>query len=207
MLTESALGEFSADGSRWLMSSNVCKHCTESACLDVCPTGALMRTEFGTVVVQSDVCNGCGYCVSAFPFGVIERREGDGRAWKCTLCYDRIGDGQEPACAKACPTESIKFGDLSTMRDVAAVRLNQLRGQGMSEARLYGDKEYGGLHALFLLTDKPEAYGLPNAENAVLPSRNNVRSYLGSLATAVLGLVGAIIAFRDRGGSGRGDKE
>jgi formate dehydrogenase iron-sulfur subunit len=74
----------------------------------------------------------------------------------------------------------------------------------MSEARLYGDKEYGGLHALFLLTDKPETYGLPNAENAVLPSRNNVRGYLGSLATAVLGLVGAVIAFRDRG---RGDQD
>ena len=93
-------GEPGPAGSRWLMSSDVCKHCTEAACLDVCPTGALMRTEFGTVVVQSDVCNGCGYCVSACPFGVIERRKDDGRAWKCTLCYDRIGDGLEPACAK-----------------------------------------------------------------------------------------------------------
>ena len=85
------------------------------------------------------------------------------------------------------------------MRDVAAVRLNQLRGQGLSQARLYGDKEYGGLHALFLLTDKPEAYGLPSTENAVLPSRNNVRSYLGSVVTAALGIVGAVLAFRDRG--------
>src|SRR5262245_27162887 len=112
-----------------------------------------------------------------------------------------------PACAKACPTESIKFGELSTMREVAGARLNQLRAQGMSEARLYGDKEYGGLHALFLLADKPEAYGMPNTENAVLPSRNNMRSYLGSLATAVLGLVGAVIAFRDRGGHDRDGKE
>src|SRR5207244_7349396 len=94
----------SADGFRWLMSSDVCKHCTEAACLDVCPTGALFRTEFGTVVVQEDVCNGCGYCVPACPFGVIERREGDGRAWKCTLCYDRLKDDKEPACAQACPT-------------------------------------------------------------------------------------------------------
>src|SRR5207244_1746165 len=84
-------------------------------------------------------------------------------------------------------------------RQVAGARLNQLRGQGMSEARLYGDKEYGGLHALFLLTDAPEAYGLPNTENAVLPSRNNMRSYLGSLVTAALGIVGAVFAFRDLG--------
>ena len=95
---------------RWLMTSDVCKHCTHAACLDVCPTGALFRTEFGTVVVQQDVCNGCGYCVPACPFGVIDRREDDGRAFKCTLCYDRLGDGLEPACAKACPTDSIQFG-------------------------------------------------------------------------------------------------
>src|SRR4029453_9670558 len=104
------------DGIRWLMSSDVCKHCTHAACLDVCPTGALFRTEFGTVVVQEDVCNGCGYCVPACPYGVIDRRQGDGRAWKCTLCYDRLGDGMEPACAKACPTESIQFGDLDQLR-------------------------------------------------------------------------------------------
>ena len=135
MLTESALGEFSADGSRWLMSSNVCKHCTESACLDVCPTGALMRTEFGTVVVQEDVCNGCGYCVSACPFGVIERREGDGRAWKCTLCYDRIGDGLEPACAKACPTQSIQFGPVDELRERAQLRVERAARGGGDRAR------------------------------------------------------------------------
>src|SRR5205807_2720712 len=90
---------------RWLMSSDVCKHCTSAACLEVCPTGALFRTEFDTVVVQDDICNGCGYCVSACPFGVIDRRD-DGRAWKCTLCYDRLRGGLQPACAQACPTTS-----------------------------------------------------------------------------------------------------
>jgi formate dehydrogenase iron-sulfur subunit len=153
-----------ADGSRWLMSSNVCKHCTESACLDVCPTGALMRTEFGTVVVQSDICNGCGYCVSACPFGVIERREGDGRAWKCTLCYDRIGDGLEPACAKACPTESIQFGPVDELRERAALRVEELRLAGESSAQLYLDDPadgIGGAGAFFLLLDEPEVYGLP----------------------------------------------
>ena len=100
------------DGFRWLMASDVCKHCTDAACLEVCPTGALFRTEFGTVVVQEDVCNGCGYCVPACPFGVIDQRKDDGRVWKCTLCYDRLKDDMEPACAKACPTNSIQFGEL-----------------------------------------------------------------------------------------------
>ena len=101
---------------RWLMASDVCKHCTDAACLEVCPTGALFRTEFGTVVVQEDICNGCGYCVPACPFGVLDRREEDGRVWKCTLCYDRLKDDREPACAHACPTNSIKFGDLDDLR-------------------------------------------------------------------------------------------
>jgi formate dehydrogenase iron-sulfur subunit len=156
-----------ADGQdqfRWLMASDVCKHCTHAACLDVCPTGALFRTEFGTVVVQQDVCNGCGYCVPACPYGVIDRREDDGRAWKCTLCYDRLGAGMEPACAKACPTESIQFGPLDELRDRAAARVAQLQAVGVADARLYGEDPgdgVGGDGAFFLLLDEPEVYGLP----------------------------------------------
>jgi formate dehydrogenase iron-sulfur subunit len=156
-----------ADGNdqfRWLMASDVCKHCTHAACLDVCPTGALFRTEFGTVVVQQDVCNGCGYCVPACPYGVIDRREDDGRAWKCTLCYDRLGAGMEPACAKACPTESIQFGPLDELRDRAAARVTQLQAAGVADARLYGEDPgdgVGGDGAFFLLLDEPEVYGLP----------------------------------------------
>ena len=101
------------------MSSDVCKHCSSAACLEVCPTGALFRTEFSTVVVQPDICNGCGYCVPACPFGVIDRREDDGRAFKCTLCYDRLRDGLQPACATACPTDSIQFGELDELRERA----------------------------------------------------------------------------------------
>ena len=101
---------------RWLMASDVCKHCTHAACLNVCPTGALFRTEFGTVVVQEDLCNGCGYCIPACPYGVIDQRKGDGRAWKCTLCYDRIGAGLQPACATACPTQSIQYGEVEELR-------------------------------------------------------------------------------------------
>src|SRR5437762_13154433 len=119
---------------QWLMSSDVCKHCTHAACLDVCPTGAIFRTEFGTVVVQEDVCNGCGYCVPACPFGVIDKREEDGRVWKCTLCYDRVGVGLEPACAKACPTDSIQFGPLEELRDRARLRIAILNDRGVPAA-------------------------------------------------------------------------
>jgi formate dehydrogenase iron-sulfur subunit len=149
---------------RWLMASDVCKHCTHAGCVDVCPTGALFRTEFGTVVVQQDICNGCGYCVSACPYGVIDRGPDDGRAQKCTLCYDRLGDGLEPACAKACPTQSIQFGPLDELRERADQRLAQLHGLGVAEARLYGrdpDDGVGGDGAFFLLLDEPEVYGLP----------------------------------------------
>ncbi|MFF5121873.1 4Fe-4S dicluster domain-containing protein [Dactylosporangium aurantiacum] len=162
--TGSGTGIGTDAGVRWLMASDVCKHCTNAACLDVCPTGALLRTEFGTVVVQPDVCNGCGYCVPACPYGVIDQREGDGRAWKCTMCYDRLGNGQEPACAKACPTESIQFGPLDELRERAARRVTQLHGAGVGEARLYGadpDDGVGGDGAFFLLLDEPETYGLP----------------------------------------------
>jgi formate dehydrogenase iron-sulfur subunit len=159
---------------RWLMSSDVCKHCTHAACLDVCPTGSLFRTEFGTVVVQEDICNGCGYCVPACPYGVIDQRKGDGRAWKCTMCYDRIRAGGEgggesngglmPACATACPTESIQYGPLDELRARAADRVEHLHQQGVPEARLYGhdpDDGVGGDGAFFLLLDEPEVYGLP----------------------------------------------
>ncbi|MGW1051510.1 4Fe-4S dicluster domain-containing protein [Streptomyces sp. NPDC002521] len=149
---------------RWLMASDVCKHCTHAACLDVCPTGALFRTEFGTVVVQPDVCNGCGYCVPACPYGVIDQREGDGRVWKCTLCYDRLGAGMEPACAKSCPTESIQFGPLEELRERARDRVAELHAAGVTDARLYGespDDGVGGAGAFFLLLDEPEVYGLP----------------------------------------------
>jgi formate dehydrogenase iron-sulfur subunit len=149
---------------RWLMASDVCKHCTHAACLDVCPTGALFRTEFGTVVVQEDVCNGCGYCIPACPYGVIDQRKNDGRAWKCTLCYDRLGAGMEPACAKACPTDSIQFGPLDELRERAGGRLAQMQVAGVTDARLYGADPadgVGGDGAFFLLLDEPEVYGLP----------------------------------------------
>jgi formate dehydrogenase iron-sulfur subunit len=184
---------------RWLMSSDVCKHCTHAACLDVCPTGALFRTEFDTVVVQQDVCNGCGYCVSACPFGVIDQRHDDGRVFKCTLCYDRLTVGQEPACAKACPTESIQFGPLDELRTVAAGRVQELHAAGRSEARLYGDSPddgVGGAGAFFLLLDEPEVYGLP--PNPVVTTRDLPRMWAGAAAAAASLLAGMALAFGRR---------
>jgi len=180
---------------RWLMSSDVCKHCTHAGCLDVCPTGALFRTEFGTVVVQQDICNGCGYCVSGCPYGVIQRREGDGRAWKCTLCYDRQKDGLQPACATACPTQSIQYGDLDELRVRAAARVETLHEQGVTEARLYGedpDDGVGGNGAFFLLLDEPEVYGLP--PDPVVPTRDLPRmwKFAGAAGLALLAAATAV---------------
>jgi formate dehydrogenase iron-sulfur subunit len=177
---------------RWLMSSDVCKHCTDAACLDVCPTGALFRTEFGTVVVQEDVCNGCGYCVPACPYGVIGKREDDGRVWKCTLCYDRLGEGMEPACAKACPTNSIQFGELEELRERAGARVEQLQHAGVSDAQLYGHDPHdgvGGDGAFFLLLDEPEVYGLP--PDPIATTRDLPRMWR-SAAIAAAGLIGAV---------------
>jgi formate dehydrogenase iron-sulfur subunit len=181
---------------RWLMSSDVCKHCTHAACLDVCPTGSLFRTEFGTVVVQEDICNGCGYCIPACPYGVIDQRKEDGRAWKCTLCYDRIGGGLEPACAKACPTESIQFGPLDELRERAAGRLAELHDEGTGQARLYGADPadgVGGDGAFFLLLDEPEVYGLP--ADPVVTTRDLPAMWRRAGIVAATLTVGAVAAF------------
>jgi formate dehydrogenase iron-sulfur subunit len=188
------------DGMRWLMASDVCKHCTQAACLDVCPTGALFRTEFGTVVVQEDVCNGCGYCVPACPFGVLDRREEDGRVWKCTLCYDRLKDDKEPACAQACPTNSIQFGELSELRDRAEHRLAHLQEAGQEKAQLYladDDDGVGGGGAFFLLLDDPEVYGLPPDPVDTRRQAGEVWAGAGVAAVALAaGLVAAVFGGR-----------
>jgi len=197
---------------RWLMESDVCKHCTHAGCLDVCPTGALFRTEFGTVVVQEDVCNGCGYCVPACPFGVLDKRhlprrpedaplslpllgkQEDGRVWKCTLCYDRLKGGHEPACAKACPTDSIQFGELDELRERAEQRLAKLEAERWNGPRLYGhdsDDGVGGFGAFFLLLDEPEVYGLP--PDPVVPTKHLPRLWKQTALAAAALVVGMLL--------------
>jgi formate dehydrogenase iron-sulfur subunit len=189
--------------SNWLMASDVCKHCANAPCLEVCPTGAIFRTEFDTVVVQGDICNGCGYCVPACPFGVVELSKTDGKAHKCTLCYDRMKGGYEPACSKACPTESIQFGEVDDLTARAAARVDQLHALGQRDAYLYGvpggPGATGGLrrlNAFFLLLDRPEVYGLP-----ARPSRGAERIAPG-FASGLLAMAGfavaALVALRKR---------
>ncbi len=171
---------------RWLMMSDVCKHCAASPCQQACPTGAIVYNEFGNVYIQPDICNGCAYCISACPFGVITRSSFDGHAHKCTLCFDRQRDGLVPACAKACPTQSIQFGPLTELRERAQQRVEHLHGRGVSSAYLYGDKAsetYSELNSFYLLVDKPDVYGLPAAPfNPWLHMKGDyVRSILGAV--------------------------
>jgi formate dehydrogenase iron-sulfur subunit len=185
---------------RWLMMSDVCKHCVQAGCLEVCPTGAIIRTEFDTVVIQSDVCNGCRACLGACPFGVIDINPASNTAQKCTLCYDRISVGLEPACSKACPTDSIQFGPISELRRRAEARVAQLKERGEQRAYLYGadpDGPVGGLNAFFLLVDEPEVYGLPR--DPALPSRNLTSSAaLSAVGAAVVGAVGLVSLRKQR---------
>ncbi len=192
-----ALPFFNSD--RWLMQSDVCKHCANAPCQEACPTGSIIRTEFDTVYVQQDICNGCGYCVIACPFGVIARDQyGDRTAHKCTLCYDRLKDGFEPACAKACPTDSIQFGEVEQLKAHARERLGILHERGVKEAQLYGVDDTildGGLNSFFLLLDEPEIYNLP--QNPQRPSNNVIpASFWTIVAAAVMGLFG-ILFFRE----------
>jgi formate dehydrogenase iron-sulfur subunit len=206
MAQEPALPEAGMD--RWLFASDVCKHCTNAGCLDACPTGALIRTEFETVIVQPDVCNGCGYCVTACPFGVIARDPYDGRAAKCTLCYDRLQDGLEPACAKACPTDSIQFGPYDELVERAERRVLELHERGLDTAYLYGaadedaDQLAGGLGAFFLLTEPPERFGLPAQADSPVQEAMPVATAAGvaaGVAAVATAAVSVLLAHRRAG--------
>lgn len=194
--------QFSSDPDRsqsaWLMMSDVCKHCVDAPCLDVCPTNAIIRTEFDTVYINESACNGCRDCIAACPFGVIHMSENRNVAQKCTFCYDRLQNNLVPACAQACPTDSIQFGPLEELQHRARERVSQLHRQGEIDARLYGadDKVLGGLNSFYLLMDEPEVYGLPS--NPKLPSQSVPRSAFWSIVTAAMTALGVLFAFRDR---------
>ncbi|MDQ3068897.1 MAG: 4Fe-4S dicluster domain-containing protein [Acidobacteriota bacterium] len=177
----------------WQFSSDVCKHCENAGCLEGCPTGAIVRTEFGGVFVQPDICNGCGYCVVTCPFGVVDRRPGDGRAFKCTFCYDRQKAGLKPACATACPTESILFGPIDEMQATAAARIETLHARGAADATLYdaANSSVGGIHSLFILRGDPEEFNLP--ANPVMPTVHLRTGWTSAFLTS-LGLAASAIA-------------
>ena len=194
------------ENGRWLLMSDVCKHCVQAGCLEVCPTGAIIRTEFDTVVIQSNTCNGCRDCIGACPFGVIDINPVSGTAQKCTLCYDRMQNGLEPACSKACPTDSIQFGPIADLRARAQKRVEQLHQAGESRAYLYGADErmLGGLNSFYLLVDRPEVYGLP--PDPKLPSRNLVPGTISTVLGAIMVGLAGLFSFRTRGGDARADE-
>ncbi|MEA2624449.1 MAG: formate dehydrogenase iron-sulfur subunit [Candidatus Binatota bacterium] len=187
------------DPFRWIFLSDVCKHCEHAGCLEACPTGAIVRTEVGSVLVQDDVCNGCGYCVVSCPFGVVDRRPqplpGAGGAFKCTFCYDRQASGLPPACAKVCPTESIQFGPLDEITARAARRVEDVRALGYADASLYDARgtSVGATRAVFLVLGSPEAYGLP--ADPVVPTVYLRDAWTSSLLTSLVALAGVIAAF------------
>jgi formate dehydrogenase iron-sulfur subunit len=192
------LGGNSPELAAWSFSSDVCKHCENAGCLEACPTGAIVRTEFGGVFVQPDVCNGCAYCVVACPFGVIERNPVDGRAFKCTFCYDRQREGLTPACAKVCPTESIKFGELEQLRQAAKGRIDDLKSRGIQDAEVYDPREtsVGGIHAFFIVRGDPKAYNLPPQPE--VPTVYLKRGWTSAAIAAGLMLLGSVFAFSKR---------
>jgi len=188
-------GGNASEFSTWTFSSDVCKHCEVAGCLEACPTGAIVRTEFGGVFIQPDVCNGCAYCVVACPFGVVQKDPDDGRAFKCTFCYDRQKVGLGPACAKACPTESIKFGKLDEIRLVAQERLEELHSRGMNDAQLYNpsDTSVGGLHSMFIMRGDPRSYNLPPRPEA--PTIYNEAGWKASAIGGAAMLAAVLLAF------------
>jgi formate dehydrogenase iron-sulfur subunit len=193
--TEPAEGGYRSNAFRWDFSSDVCKHCSNAGCLEACPTGSIVRTEFGGVFIQPDVCNGCGYCVVACPFGVVDRRPDDGRAFKCTFCYDRQKAGLQPACATACPTQSIQFGALDDLRARAERRLDELRARGIDDAQLYDGSggSVGGTHAMFIFRGNPEEYNLPASPD--VPTVHLGSGWRSATLAAGLMLAGVALAF------------
>ena len=183
------------EAATWGFSSDVCKHCENAGCLEGCPTGAIVRTEFGGVFVQPDICNGCSYCVVSCPFGVVEKNPQDGRAFKCTFCYDRQKAGLQPACATACPTESIKFGRLDELRIAAHERMQELEARGITDAQIYDPLEssVSGIHAFFLVRGDPKSYNLP--PNPEVPTVYLKSGWTSAAIAAGLLLAGTVAAF------------
>jgi formate dehydrogenase iron-sulfur subunit len=152
------------NGVKWLFTRRSCMHCTDAACVEVCPTKALQHHELGFVTLDGGKCNGCGYCVKACPFDVPRLRgstvTGWGKSFKCIFCADRVTNGLAPACVQTCPTQALTFGDRYTLVKMGRDRVASL-SKNHPNARLYGENELKGLHVLYVLDDRAEVYGLP----------------------------------------------
>lgn len=188
--------EFRERPGEWLFRAHTCMHCTEASCEQVCPTGAISHQgEF--VIIDQEWCIGCGYCVQACPFDVPHKDEITGTARKCTFCIDRVSNGFEPACAKTCPTGAIQFGEREDLITVAHAKAQALRANGHPNASVYGENELGGLHTIYVLTDSPSVYGLP--ESPKLVTSTGVGQWLsGIIAGGVIAAVPFWLLFRRR---------
>lgn len=169
---------------RWVSRKTACNHCTDAACVEVCPTGALSYNEMGFVQYEKEKCSGCGYCAGFCPFGVpqMETNKVTGVAImnKCTFCHDRVTNDEQPACAAACTTGAIKYGERTELIAEAEERIALLR-QSNPQASVYGIDEMQGLHVMYILDDSPEEYGLP-ADPEVPPTGTirGILKWLGS---------------------------
>ena len=160
--------EVEAEGGRleWLIRKDGCMHCADPGCLKACPApGAIVQYANGIVDFHEENCIGCGYCIAGCPFNIPRISKKDGKAYKCTLCSDRVAVGMEPACVKTCPTGAIVFGSKEDMLHHAEERIVDLKERGYQNAGLYDPQGVGGTHVMYVLhhADKPELYaGLPN---------------------------------------------
>ena len=174
-------------GLEWLIRKDGCMHCEDPGCLKACPApGAIIKYANGIVDFHQENCIGCGYCVSGCPFNVPRISQKDSKAYKCTLCSDRVAVGLEPACVKVCPTGSISFGSKVDMQELAAERVTELKERGFKNAGLYDPAGVGGTHVMYVLNhaDKPALYsGLP-ADPTIAPTVTLWKSVAKPLAMA-----------------------
>jgi len=187
------------DGLQWLFLTEGCLHCGNPACVEVCPTSALKQDPtLGIVTLERDLCNGCGYCTQFCPFGIprldADVLSGEGKAFKCNFCQDRVTNGTLPACVKTCPSGAFKFGNREEMLANGKARIEELKQGGFPNANLYGEYEMGGLGRLYVLKERPTAYGLPeNPQYPVVANLwQNIVQPLGTLAfgAAALAVMG-----------------